>query len=588
MNTIKKIICVLAYAAMLCPGMVEARWAFPSRFSSVVLDPGATFEVARPSLITGFNQLSLVRNVSAAMNTWSGGYYNGDIITYDGNNPAPVHALSRIGLGTALNRPMIFQDQEIRLDKDRILKSTLDIVNSCTIIGNGNELDITDGKIRINNDARLYCTNLKIRGLSQSAIEFGNKIAQLRLSGVTIHMSDDVTLTTGGIYVQAPSTIITKQHLLTFDVASSLTVNNCSLWYEPGRAGDDNNIRPRPQDLGYANNITLMNGGIIQTAKGLELGGQQIETVDVALSALSEVSRGKPIVIAESTVMDGGNNTIVFSSKTTDPVIRVLPGKTLTIKDLCLEQFAFDYIVLEGNDSRVLFENNTIISLASKNYDLNTTYTFYGECIVKGNHGTLTFGPHGGFEVAPHSSLLMQNITIKNVHDEQIKCLDNTATVSYGGTVSLLLDDDYYFSQGHIEVMPAGMFEVVQSSSFVYQTSEPSIIYDGATWQMGLGSIFYYNPPVANRDLITMTEDGMFSLYNATLVSTTTGMRFTRGTFELVSEYNFLDNPGAQSFSEALMFGDGIDSENNVLLSFDKGTLNLRSGLCVWANVLPS
>ncbi|KKQ48422.1 MAG: hypothetical protein US69_C0023G0008 [candidate division TM6 bacterium GW2011_GWF2_38_10] len=570
---------------------LDAGLKFSSVSSSVLLEPNATFQVSRPSMVTGFSDLSIVRNFSSSMNTWSGGYQANDILAYDDTNPqhivAPDHLLAGQSIPEELDRDWYVDNSVITLNKDTDLLASLDVYNSCTIIGNGHTLDLSQGMLSIKSNACLYCSNVRLRGFNQGSIQFGNRASQLRFSDVTATMLDDLTLTTGGIYVQNTSTINTGDHLLSFDLGSSLTVDGSVLWYETLGAADSNNIRPSVAQDPYKKRLTLLNNGIIKTIKTLASGGLSVEYT-YTITSLAEVSKGKPLTVSSTTTLSGENNTIIFSALK-DPIISIAPGKTLTVQDVHFDKFSFDYVGFEGEDSHILFDNNTIISLDIKNYELNRTFTFVGECIINGNNGTLVFGPHAGFAVAPDSSLLIQNMTIKGLSDEQIFCMDNSGTVSFGGAVSLHLDDDYYFKQGSIELMPAAFVDVNESASFVYQSNRRSIINTGATLQMAYGAAFYYDPSINNRDLLVLAdEDAAFSLYNGTLVSSTTGMRLTKGVFEIVGAHNYLENPGAISLSEGIMLGDAVDPDNNIYWDFDNGNVAITSGLLVWANILPT
>ncbi|KKQ49656.1 MAG: hypothetical protein US69_C0003G0011 [candidate division TM6 bacterium GW2011_GWF2_38_10] len=131
---------------------------------------------------------------------------------------------------------------------------------------NGNIIDISSGgKLWIRDNTSIYLSNAKIRGLGSGSIVFEDPSSRLVLSNVEIEMDNDVTFTTGGIYVDGTSTIVTKNHTMSFDTNASLTVNGSALWYDTLDQENYNNILPLHYDPINANNkyVTLLNHGVI-------------------------------------------------------------------------------------------------------------------------------------------------------------------------------------------------------------------------------------------------------------------------------------------------------------------------------------
>jgi hypothetical protein len=98
---------------------------------------------------------------------------------------------------------------------------------------------------------------------------------------------------------------------------------------------------------------------------------------------------------------------------------------------------------------------------------------------------------------------------------------------------------------------------------------------------------FNYMPPIANRDLIKfIDETSLFGLNGGTLASTTTGMRFLGGSFQLNNDCYLTNYGGAIHTSEGIQLGDGIDPINDCFITFITGAnLNTLSGLFVYNNV---
>ena len=296
-----------------------------------------------------------------------------------------------------------------------------------------------------------------------------------------------------------------------------------------------------------------------------------------------EVSAGSTLFdFKASSTFNGEHKTYVFSA-TNQQLINVAPNQTVSFKNIIMQNFNFNTINLQENTS-LFFDNQTTLALDGNQYEINRTYTFRGNCTINGNNSTLIFGPQAGFFIDKNATLLLQNITIKGLSDEQIRCMDCTSTVSFSGSVDFFMDNDYYFKHGRLALTPASHVNINNEYEFIYQSPCASIIGSAAMLQMTRNATFSYDPQDENRDLIQFTsDDGIFSLKGATLVSSATGMRLTYGTFKINGEHNYLYSSGT-TLSDSIMLGNGI-YEDNLLCQFEGGNIGIINGRVVWANV---
>ncbi len=484
--------------------------------------------------------------------------------------------------------------------------------------GNGNVLDLSTGKICVNPFTRLVISNVKIKGLNVTNNGTADAVSNFELgvgaevifNRVELEMDTDWTVTSGGIYVSGSSTIVNKNHMLTFDLGSSLTVDGCALWYDTLVYSDNNGIKPFEEDDPNHNILTLLNNGQIKHITSYQAGTVlinetfptrspvQLRSPELTLRSLTpansatydladvrDLSPAKPYAVNVNAIINGNTNTINFA-KTTSPVIKVKAGKTLTFQDIALNNFKFSHVSL-GAASHVIFGDGTDI-LWGANYALTQTMTFQGECKLDGNGKTITLSRFGGFEVAPDSSLLLQNITIKGLTKNHLRCLDDTAAISFGGKVKLCLSDDLFFDEGHFEIMPAALLDVRGTESFIYRSDQQSFINSGGTFQLSGGAIFSYEPRSNNHDLIVFNdEDANLKLNRGALASTTTGMRLTSGTLQIAGPKNYIRaaDIASPTISESIVFGDGVDVMKNLSVEFSNGKLTLETGALIWANV---
>lgn len=472
----------------------------------------------------------------------------------------------------------------IYLNSNIDIQGRWNVYDKTYIIGNGNVLNLEDleGKIRVMPDSTLFLSDVKLRGFDSHHLEFGNKASQLVLNRVEIEMDEDYTLTTGGVFVENSSTIITKNNYLTFDLGSSLTVSGCLLWYDPLDYPDVNNIQPSASVDPHHLRLTFIDGGTVKSIKSSQAGAVVVRDDTYNLTDFRYTNEYKPFIIESDTTLNGGDNVISFA-KTTGQLITISAGVTLTIENADLKDFLFNHIeLLSPTTSHIYFGDKTKITMGD-NYELSDTYTFRGNCILNGNGHALTFGARGGIEVDANASLKLENITLKNLSQKKLRCLDNTSTMSFAAGVKIYLGDDYFFDQGRF-VVATGTLDIRGTDSFVYQSSKRSFIEDEALLKVSDGAIFYYAPSVANHDLIVFNGyDAGIDLYNATLASTTTGMHLTGGRFYASGERGYIKSIGCTSVSEGITFGDAVSVTNN--MKTDKGTLEIVEGIFVWANL---
>jgi hypothetical protein len=141
--------------------------------------------------------------------------------------------------------------------------------NSTSVInGDGNVLDLSSGGtlwIRSGHSVALSDVTLKGLGGNNSGwILFEDENSTLSLSNVTVVMADSMTVTQGSWYVHGgDSTIITRNHLLTFDQNGTLSVDGVTLLYDTLDTPDNTNIRPFAAD-GLVH--VELNGGQVKAA----------------------------------------------------------------------------------------------------------------------------------------------------------------------------------------------------------------------------------------------------------------------------------------------------------------------------------
>ena len=153
------------------------------------------------------------------------------------------------------------------------------------------------------------------------------------------------------------------------------------------------------------------------------------------------------------------------------------------------------------------------------------------DTFIDGHGRTLELDAHARIVVDHGVTLTLCNMRIKNTrnnlanpiiwpigYDAQVALID----------VELALADDFNFRNGrlfiHDDVLVSG------THSFLYCSTKPGYICDGATFGFAQGSTFLYYPSSADNNLIKMMGKTASMYFDgATLLTTHTGMRLSKG-----------------------------------------------------------
>jgi hypothetical protein len=475
------------------------------------------------------------------------------------------------------------------------LSSTWTFEGESHIAGNGNILDLTQGgTLWIKHGSTLHLRDIKLRGLGSGSFVFEDKTSQVRFSDSQVEMDRNYTVTQGGIYVDGESTIYVKNWILNFDQNGSLTVDGTCLWYDlldqESHVVDWYSIKPtKDNDLQQAH-IAYLNDGVIRRIDG----GGSSPIIWAGVNYLHEdlwLSPDHYAIVIDDKVVLGRSHSIHFS-RTDDPIehythplIEVQDGKTLTLLNIVLENFSPNHISL-GTDSSVSFSDKTTIELFG-NTDLNETWTFVGDCIIRGMGHTLTLGENGNIVVQKsdvvHSSVLFDDITIEGISGNKIRCIDNTGTLSFNG-VTWIQDENYSFTVGHIDIVGSMVMKGDSEVVFAYETNEESKIWQDSSLKLDTGFTFSYAPnDRSQRDLIQMADETAIIFMNgATLRSTKAGLRLTKGTL-ILDHKNLLynqdsDGDPATDMSDAVAFGNSVPNILNIEI-MPAGSIDVKTGI---------
>lgn len=226
-------------------------------------------------------------------------------------------------------------------------------------------------------------------------------------------------------------------------------------------------------------------------------------------------------------------------------------------------------------DLKVFMNNNLCVNTGA-------CIRFVGNCSLVGRGKSFTIKDLAQIRVAPNSSLLIKDILMDSIHDGGFILEDATSTISLSNA-RWHLDGDWSCN---------GRFDVLDyweinggNTTLTYNSTATSIIRANATMDFDEDIFFAYAPATSSRDLISMVDrSSQIILHNASLISTTTGLRLTKGTLTIKGKSSIFSD--ATNNSQAISLGDGISSANNLTLRFlPAAVLDVNSGILLHNDV---
>jgi 6-phosphogluconolactonase (cycloisomerase 2 family) len=193
----------------------------------------------------------------------------------------------------------------------------------------------------------------------------------------------------------------------------------------------------------------------------------------------------------------------------------------------------------------------------------NVCLTFSGRSFIRGNGNILDFGATSTISIARGSTLTFSDITLNNIHESNLKCLDNLATLSLINTV-IVLDNNYTFTQGKLDIVD----NVVVSGNNIFEyKSDQALTINRASKLTMLGSALSYIPTTSSSQLITFVDQSsQLYLLDATIYASAAGLSLIKGSL-IVEGFSSLIADGT-NVSQAISFGNGINRVNNMTIEF--------------------
>jgi len=212
----------------------------------------------------------------------------------------------------------------------------------------------------------------------------------------------------------------------------------------------------------------------------------------------------------------------------------------------------------------------------NRDYEWNNLVSLQGTCTINGRGHQLNFGSNGGLLVTSGSKLFLQDILLRNIGGESIRCQDNTATFSLFNVV-WSQTADYLFKNGDMHIV-GDVLVTGSGTSFVYESTATSSIHSYAELRFDSGVTFSYNTGDANR--FGMVDSSSRLAFDNSVLHAQEDVRLMKGTLVLDNVVTFTALSG-----KTIYIGNNVNSEDNLLFEFHQQSKLKNVGNLVYTNV---
>jgi len=221
------------------------------------------------------------------------------------------------------------------------------------------------------------------------------------------------------------------------------------------------------------------------------------------------------------------------------------------------------------------------------NHDLllrNCCIIFDGLSSINGRGNTLTLAPTCTIIVEAGASLEIEDLQLKGIHSERFYSTDNLSTLTFSD-VDLVLDNDYSFTIGKIDIVQ-DLRILGEGHTFAHKSVGETVVRECSRLIVDNNVTFSYDPSINSKQLLRL-EDKTSELHlrGGTLHATATGLRLTKGIFNADRASEISSEATVEA--EALQFGDGTDSANDIdFQGLPAAEVAIKEGIVLFDNVI--
>ncbi len=305
--------------------------------------------------------------------------------------------------------------------------------------------------------------------------------------------------------------------------------------------------------------------------------------------------------VAGFAALDGGFALATNATATFDaffPVsgnVALNGGVILLYEDLYFENLVsfMGTGTISGNGHMLAFSpsqsvlTGTCTTFANVNWELNGDITLLGNClvlsgntVVNGNGNLININPTASIQIDRGANVLFENVSVRNIHTGQLLCLDTLGTITFQNA-QLVLDGDYTFTNGHIEVFNQ-LLITGNGHSFIYTSTQTSLVWNNATLTLDDSVTFSYM--LTSTTGLTFVDNTSQLFLNNAIFATVAGIAFQKGGL-IVDGNSLLTNAGTGP-ATSVAFGDGAFSTNNFTIRIlPAANLSIQQGYFQYNNL---
>lgn len=278
------------------------------------------------------------------------------------------------------------------------------------------------------------------------------------------------------------------------------------------------------------------------------------------------LNNGKVTLLRDLSLRDDG---IMTGPGTVDiaTYIMDLPGKDLTW------------------DGPMLWEGDGGVIEMNSNLSLSDTWTISGKCVINGNGSSLDLSSGGELLVDEGSQLVLKNIHLLGIADNNIRCLDDEASI-YLVDTKWVQDADYTFTTGSMRFIRHNT--MTGPYTFFYESSQTSTIRAHAELHVtgGIHLSVARDAVIGNEPLEFTNDTAVLLLDNCSFDVQSPGIQLTKGTVKL--DRNVEADIQSTSTTDGVIVGTGQAEDDLCIYFSPSAVMTFKSGHFVYNNASPT
>lgn len=205
--------------------------------------------------------------------------------------------------------------------------------------------------------------------------------------------------------------------------------------------------------------------------------------------------------------------------------------------------------------------------------------TFTGNSTWSGRGNVLQFGSTSTLAVEDGSTLLIQDVTLNSVDTNKIRVKGANGKLTLENVV-LALDADYSFTIGSLEIR--GDVDIAGGlHSFIYQSAQTSTIAANSRLIVDFDTTLSYASTTTTGTALQFTDNTSELLLRDGTLRAAAYLNLTKGKFSVEGKSSLVNTTTAQT----IVFGDGNNSQNNVMIHIEPAAQLIIQGAVVDNNV---